>query len=190
MGYAVFHRDAAGTPTLEDVASLDEALAIVERSRNGDGPEGVRVFREVPIEVRTHYTVHVADEVVAPAVASVEAPAPAEAPAAPVAPSDLAEAVAEDLPEAPVEDAPVVAAVSADDAPAADGPSPVEVAEDHELRQLLESAEEPVAAPPASLPGAFPLAGPAVQPASVEVHAANVDDEDSPKRHSLFGRGG
>jgi hypothetical protein len=29
-----------------------------------------------------------------------------------------------------------------------------------------------------------------VQPASVEVHAANVDDEDSPKRHSLFGRGG
>jgi hypothetical protein len=188
MGYAVFHRDAAGTPTLEDVASIDEALAIVERSRNGDGPEGVRVFREVPIEVRTHYTVHVADDAVAP----VEATAPAEAAAAPQAPvdaSDLDGSVTEELPEAPVEDEPVVAAVSADATPAADGHRPVD-AEDHELRELLGSAEDPVAAPPASLPGAFPLAGPAVQPATVEVHAANLDDEDAPKRHSLFGRGG
>lgn len=174
MGYAVFHRDAAGTPTLEDVASIDEALAIVERSRNGDGPEDVRVFREIPVEVRTHYTVHVADDGGRAQVAVA------------------AEAVSEDLPVTPVEDAPVAAAVSTDVAPPADGPSTVEADEDHELRELLESApaEEPAAGPPASLPGAFPLAGPAVQPATVEAHAATVEDEDAPKRHSLFGRGG
>jgi hypothetical protein len=62
MGYAVCHRDATGTLQVDDAASLDAAVAAVERLRNDDGPTDVRVFREVPIEVRTYYKVVIADE--------------------------------------------------------------------------------------------------------------------------------
>lgn len=62
MGYAVGHRDAAGVQRIEDVASLEAAVELVERLRNEQGPADVRVFREVPIEVRTYYKVVVADE--------------------------------------------------------------------------------------------------------------------------------
>lgn len=57
MGYAVHYRDAAGAAKLEDVESLDVALERVEQLRNEDGASDVRVFREVPIEVRTYYKV-------------------------------------------------------------------------------------------------------------------------------------
>jgi hypothetical protein len=182
MGYAVFHRDEAGEPTFEDVASLEAALELVERSRNGDGPEDVRVFREVPIEVRTYYKVQVADEV--PAAAD-EVPAAAdEVPAAagevPAAADEVA--VAADEPSAePVAVADEVAVAGVEDDP-------------YDVRRLLEPAgvaEADRSVPVAPPPGAFPLAGPAVTQPTVEVHAANVDDEDGPaKRHSLFGRGG
>lgn len=196
MGYAVFHRDDAGTPTVEDVPSLEVALEIVERSRNGEGPRDVRVFREVPIEVRTYYKVPVAEEVEAPA-AGADASVPAEAAEVDAVEDDdplpdaaaHREVVAEDpvVAEVPVAAAaPVVADVLRESA-ATDEP--------YDVRRLLEpapgaDAKHP-AAPPAPLPGAFPLAGPAVQQPTVEVHAANLEDEDSHgKRHSLFGRGG
>jgi hypothetical protein len=174
MGYAVFHRDEAGAPTLEDVASLEAALEIVERSRNGDGPEDVRVFREVPIEVRTYYKVQVAEEAEGAAVTD-EAPAASGEVAADGSPA------AADEPAAEVTVADDVAVAAVEDDP-------------YDVRRLLEPAsvaEGELSAPPiAPPPGAFPLAGPAVTQPTVEVHAANVDDEDGPKRHSLFGRGG
>lgn len=88
MGYAVCHRDATGTLQVDDVASLDEAVEVVERLRNEDGPRDVRVFREVPIEVRTYYKVVIADD---------------EAPAA-VAVAPVAEAVLATPAEAPVDE--------------------------------------------------------------------------------------
>jgi hypothetical protein len=188
MGYVVFHRDDAGTPTVEDVASLEAALEIVERSRNGEGPEDVRVLREVPIEVRTYYKVQVAEEVEAPAPADAETTSPTE-------PDDVtvdadvsvdadvpvdADVTAEVVAETPVVEEPVEETADATDDP-------------YDVRRLLEPAPSAVAgdrpAPP-PLPGAFPLAGPAVSQPTVEVHAANLEDEDGPKRHSLFGRGG
>jgi hypothetical protein len=62
MGYAVCHRDVTGTQQVEDVSSLEAAVELVERLRNEAGPADVRVFREVPIEVRTYYKVVLADE--------------------------------------------------------------------------------------------------------------------------------
>jgi hypothetical protein len=53
MGHVVHHRDDAGERHLEEVASLEAALARVETLTDAHGSTEVRVFREVPIEVRT-----------------------------------------------------------------------------------------------------------------------------------------
>lgn len=62
MSHAVRFRDVTGAVQLEDAASLEEALERVERLRNGDDATEVRVFREIPIEVRTYYKVVAVDE--------------------------------------------------------------------------------------------------------------------------------
>jgi predicted component of type VI protein secretion system len=62
MGHAVHYRNAAGEARLEDVPSLSAAVELVERLRNEDGASDVRVFREVPLEVKTYYKVVVAEE--------------------------------------------------------------------------------------------------------------------------------
>jgi hypothetical protein len=72
MGHAVHYRTAAGESRFEDVPSLEAAVELVERLRNEDGAEAVRVFREVPLEVRTYYKVVVAGD----EGASPEVPAP------------------------------------------------------------------------------------------------------------------
>lgn len=78
MGHAVHYRDASGQPQLTDVPSLDAALELVERLRN-DGAEDVRVFREVPIEVRTYYRVVALDEEQAPDAGAAQAHEPVAA---------------------------------------------------------------------------------------------------------------
>ena len=66
MTYAVHHLDGQGTPQLEEFPSLEAGLTRVEALRN-DGAAEVRVFKEVPIEVRTYYrVVAVEDEVPEP----------------------------------------------------------------------------------------------------------------------------
>ena len=76
MSHAVHFRDANGAAQLEDVESLDAAIERVERLRNDEGASEVRVFKEVPIEVRTYYRV----AVVEPSAGDAEvAPAPAAA---------------------------------------------------------------------------------------------------------------
>ncbi len=57
MSHSVHFRDVTGEVHLEDLASLEAALERVEHLRNDDGATEVRVFREVPIEVRTYYRV-------------------------------------------------------------------------------------------------------------------------------------
>jgi hypothetical protein len=77
MGHVVHYRTAAGEPRLEEAPSLDAALALVERLRNDHEAEDVRLFREIPLQVRTYYKVAVVDE---------DTPTPAEDPTpAPVA---------------------------------------------------------------------------------------------------------
>jgi hypothetical protein len=89
MSHSVHFRDAAGNVHLEDIGTLEAALERVEGLRNDDDVAEVRVFREVPIEVRTYYRVVAVDESAAlPAVetlAVAEAPGPEPAVSAPVA---------------------------------------------------------------------------------------------------------
>lgn len=80
MGHAVHYRTTSGETRLEEAASLEEALAKVERIRNDGGVSDVRVYREVPIAFQTYYKVTVADEdgqqgAEAPAPAAVQPPA-------------------------------------------------------------------------------------------------------------------
>lgn len=82
MSHAVHFRDRLGAVQLEDVASLEDALHRVEQLRSDEGAADVRVFREVPVEVRTYYRAVVADgdgEVAVPVAEAVPAPAAAEA---------------------------------------------------------------------------------------------------------------
>jgi hypothetical protein len=77
MGYAVHHVDGTGATQLEDVPTLDDALARVETLRNDGQASQVRVLREVPIEVRTYYRVVAVDEAAdAAAEPAVELPSP------------------------------------------------------------------------------------------------------------------
>jgi len=76
MGHAVHFRDRLGVLQLEDVPTLEDALHRVEDLRNQPGVAEVRVFCEVPVEVRTYYRAVVADaDAVVPATEAVAAPA-------------------------------------------------------------------------------------------------------------------
>ncbi len=75
MDHAVQYRDATGEVQLKNVPSLDAALELVERLRNAQGVDEVRVLREVPIEIRTYYRV-VAVQDDAPPVPAGESDAP------------------------------------------------------------------------------------------------------------------
>ena len=62
MTYAVQHVDVDGRERLEDVASLEAALSVVEQLQSDGRRSQVRVFKEVPIEVRTYYRVVAVEE--------------------------------------------------------------------------------------------------------------------------------
>jgi hypothetical protein len=104
MGHAVHYLDATGASRFELQPSLDAALEAVERLRNDGSSSDVRVFKEVPIQVRTYYKVVVADgEDGAPASEEVvEAPVVAEV----VADAEVAADATQPVPEpaAQVED--------------------------------------------------------------------------------------
>ncbi len=71
MSYVVLSTDASGERRIDDVANLDAGLEQVERLRNEQGVSDIRVFREVPIEVRAYYKAVVVDEEAAPAPSGV-----------------------------------------------------------------------------------------------------------------------
>lgn len=81
MSHAVHYRTAEGEPRFDELGSLEQALAQVERLRNEQGVSDVRVYREVPISFKTYYKATVAEADAAPA-AEVTAPA-AEVPTTP-----------------------------------------------------------------------------------------------------------
>lgn len=69
MDHVVRYRSADGE-RWEDVAGLDAAVARVEALHNAGGAQDIRVYRQVPIEVRTYVKVEVVDAA-APAGATV-----------------------------------------------------------------------------------------------------------------------
>lgn len=162
MGHAVHYLDAAGEPRFELQPSLEAALEQVEHLRNDDGVTDVRVFREVPIEVKTYYKVVVAEDA-----------AVAEVPPAPSVPAPV-EAEAPLQAEAPLEEV----AGSTDDAEVASLP-PVAAVE-----ELEATPSEPVAAP---LSGAVVMSPP---PVTLHPEAAELDEvEHTEPRRALFSRG-
>lgn len=112
MAHLVRHRAPSGDLVTSEVADLDAAVALVERLRNDDRAEDVRVFAEVPLRFETYVKVSIADDAPAP----VAEPAPAEAPVAEVPPP----------PAAPVAPPPGVLAPARIEAPSADAEELVE----------------------------------------------------------------
>lgn len=68
MAHLVRHRTPTGDTVTHEVDDLEAAVARVERLRNDDKAEDVRVFAEVPLQFETYVRVKVAD---APAPAPV-----------------------------------------------------------------------------------------------------------------------
>lgn len=88
MAHLVRHRTPSGDMVTSEVADLEEAVALVERLRNDDKAEDVRVYAEVPLRFETYVRVSIAaDESTEPSADEEPVPAPADtAPPAPVAP--------------------------------------------------------------------------------------------------------
>lgn len=57
MQYLVRYTTPEGVDRYEEVATLEAAIALVERLRNEEGRSDVRMYRQVPLEVRTYYKV-------------------------------------------------------------------------------------------------------------------------------------
>lgn len=109
MGHVVHYRTATGDSRLEDVSSMDAAVELIERLRNDEGVEDVRLFREVPLKVRTYYKVVIDDEA-------------EEATAAPTVPPARPEAAGDEPPPGSMNLSPPPAAAPAGVVPAAEEP--------------------------------------------------------------------
>jgi hypothetical protein len=109
MAHLVRHRTRSGEVVSEEVADLDAAVALVERLRNEQEADEVRVFAEVPLRFETYVRVSVAAD------AQVDAEPTAPEVEAPVASADP-EVTAEPVPPPPGVLAPVRV-----EAPSADG---------------------------------------------------------------------
>ena len=116
MEHVVFFPAPDGSPAFRRVASLEEAVRMVEHLRNVEGVASVSVhaLTEVPLAFRAYYRVEVPTEAVVPAQQVVEAelaPAPVAVEAEPVTvePEPAHEAPALALVEdAPAEEDPVL----------------------------------------------------------------------------------
>jgi hypothetical protein len=83
--YMVIFRTADGKPGYQQAEGVQDAISSVERLRNEDGVDSVRIFRmeEVAFEYKVHYSVQLSDVAeAAPAVVSAAAP-PVEETSAP-----------------------------------------------------------------------------------------------------------
>ena len=127
MAHLVRHRTASGETVTSEVADLEEAVSLVERLRNDDRAEDVRVFAEVPLRFETYVKV---------SVAAADGPV-AEEPAS-SAPAVTAEPEPEDeLPAAPVPPPPGVLAPVRVEAPSADADELVDASQADARRGLF-----------------------------------------------------
>lgn len=87
MAHLVHHHTSSGETVTVEVADLHEAVQLVERLRNDEQAEDVRVFAEVPLRFETYVKVSVAaDDVPAPEPDPPAEPDVDAVPAAPVPP--------------------------------------------------------------------------------------------------------
>lgn len=185
MGHAVHYQDAAGEAQIVDVPSLDAALELVERLRNDDDASDVRVFREVPIEVRTYYRVVALEEDAArsaggagaavdgsPAVAE---PAPAPAAVDPAVPDEAG------APE------PAADTATAFDEPASAQDTVLEGQAGADARRAADAWTS--AAPPAPPSGATVVSPPPPRPDETSPAAENDEQPDAEPKRALFNRG-
>ena len=128
MEHVVFFPAHDGTPAFRRVASLEDAVRLVEHLRNVESVNEVSVhaLSEVPLAFKTWYRVEVpagaevAEPVAEPVAEAVEAPAD-EVPAVDMPGADLpADLPVAEVPEQPV---PAMAASNGHHAAAASGPS-------------------------------------------------------------------
>ena len=96
MEHVVFHPAADGTPAFRRVASLEEAVRLVEHLRNVEGINEVscHAMTEVPLAFKAYYRVEVPTAVEAAEAPAVEAPVVVEPVAVEVPEQPVAEAVA------------------------------------------------------------------------------------------------
>ncbi len=181
MKYVVLSTDAAGQPNIEDVDSLDSAVQLVERLRNDDAIDDVRVLREVPIEVRTYYKVVALEGETSEGAQGGQGTAPLARANAEVASADETPTEAtESVPDAPQPSVP--------DAPEPSVPEPSAAAAD-----AAPPAEQPVGAENEPRPEVRPDEGfftpPPVRSHPIEEDGEAPDSTPSERRTSLFGRG-
>lgn len=82
MDHIVRYTTSSGDDKIEDVSSLDAAIARVEALRNDEGVDNPRLYREVKVEFKTYVRAEVVEDGAsagggAPATASAGQPAPA-----------------------------------------------------------------------------------------------------------------
>lgn len=118
MEHVVFFPAPDGSPAFRRVASIDEAVRLVEHLRNVEGVSSVSVhaLSEVPLAFRAYYRVEVPGEAVVPAQQVVEPAVLVETAPAAVEPAAEPETA---TPE-PAYEAPALALV--EDAPAEEEP--------------------------------------------------------------------
>ena len=156
MKYVVLSTDMAGRPKVDDVDSLDAAIQQVERLRNDDAVEDVRVLREVPIEVRTYYKVVALEGEETAGAQGGQQPAPAAPPEPPVPTGDAAatsdattqDAVGEGATSDPAAAEPAEQPAASEGAPRSEPPADEGFFTPPPVRSHLEDAGEP--APDAS----------------------------------------
>ena len=184
MSYAVHHVDAEGRGHFEDVASLEAALSAVEELQSDGRRAQVRVFKEVPIEVRTYYRVVAVQEPEVPAgagdgyewLAQDAAEESAHAAAAADTVEVAARVPADTVPPQPVDQ----------DAPPPD-PQPVEP-QPVEPHPVEEDAPRPTPIFQEPPSGAVVMGPPPAQASPFEGAAAAGEPNAEPRR-SRFGRG-
>jgi hypothetical protein len=82
VSYMVIFRTADGKPGYQQADDVQDAAASVERLRNEDGVDNVRIYRmdEVAFEYKVHYSVQLTSPDAAPAIAA-ESASPVDSPA-------------------------------------------------------------------------------------------------------------
>lgn len=178
MSHMVIFRTPEGKPGYQPAETVQDAVAVVERLRNDEGVENVRIFRleEVQFELRPYYKVELTA---------------AEAAAAEAAESDATEATDEGEGSTP---APSIFGGSESSADAPAGDAGVAVTDTTGTEADEESHESTSDVPPPPSAAHPPWASPPPPPAPVDPPSTAASSESGDElsgagqRRGLFGR--
>lgn len=169
MSHMVIFRTPEGKPGYQPAETVQEAVSIVERLRNDEGVENVRIFRleEVQFELRPYYKVELAD----PGSGDASNPAGDEADTGSgTAPSIFGGSSGNDADETRAEATDTTATEAADESDESSGEAPAPTA-----------AHPPWAAPP-------PPPSPVDPPPGAPLAGSGDELSGAGQRRGLFGR--